>query len=80
MKIPYGDLSPTALQAIVHEFVTRDGTDHSGIERRIASVLRQLADGRVELHFDERSETCNILPIGFEPPLAQDDAEDPRRP
>lgn len=62
MRIPSKLLSPTALRAVVEEFVTRDGTDHSSVERRIESILRQLDAGRVELHFDDETKTCNILP------------------
>ncbi len=53
MGIPHRQLSPTALRAVVEEFVTRDGTDHSSVENRIELVLRQLDVGRVELHFPE---------------------------
>lgn len=60
MRIPHTQLS---LRAVVEEFVTRDGTDHSSVERRIAMVLLQLADGRVELHFDGKTQTCNITPL-----------------
>jgi hypothetical protein len=63
MRIPHAELSPTALRGVVQEFVTRDGTDHSSVERRIEAVLRQLDAGRVEVHFDEESETCNIVPV-----------------
>jgi uncharacterized protein len=60
MLIPTTLLSAAALRAIVEEFVTRDGTDHSPVERRIESLLGQLAAGQVELHFDDASKTCNI--------------------
>ena len=63
MRIPSTLLSPAALRAVVEEFVTRDGTDHSLIERRIETVMRQLDAGIVELHFDDKTETCNILPV-----------------
>jgi uncharacterized protein YheU (UPF0270 family) len=63
MRIPHTQLSPTALRAIVEEFVTRDGTDHSSVERRIEAVLRHLDAGLVEVHFDDETETCNILPV-----------------
>ena len=62
MRIPHLQLSPAALRAVVEEFVTRDGTDHSSVEPRIELVLRHLDVGRVELHFDQETETCNILP------------------
>lgn len=64
MLIPPASLSPDALRGVVEEFVTRDGTDHSPVERRIETVLNQLATGSVELHFDETSRTCNIVPSG----------------
>ena len=64
MHIPHSQLSPVALRAVVEEFVTRDGTDHSSVERRIETVLRQLDAGRVELHFDDAAKTSNILPVG----------------
>ena len=64
MRILHTLLSPTALRAVVQEFVTRDGTDHSSVERRIETVMHQLDAGIVELHFDDTTETCNILPAG----------------
>ena len=74
MRIPYTELVPATLRAVVQEFVTRDGTDHSSVERRVESVLRQLNAGRVELHFDEQTETCNIVTVeaGNTPPISQD--------
>ena len=42
--------------------MTRDGTDHSSVERRVEEVLRQLDAGCAELHFDDETKTCNILP------------------
>ncbi len=64
MLIPHTSLSPTALRSVLQEFVTRDGTDHSSVDRRIESVLRQLDTGHVALHFDADTKTCNILPKG----------------
>ena len=63
MHIPHRQLSPTALRAVVEEFVSRDGTDHSSVEHRIELVLCQLDVGGVELHFEPETETCNILPL-----------------
>jgi uncharacterized protein YheU (UPF0270 family) len=62
MRIPHLQLSPATLRAVVEEFVTRDGTDHSSVEKRIDRVLRQLEVGSLELHFEQETETCNILP------------------
>jgi uncharacterized protein YheU (UPF0270 family) len=68
MIISHALLSPTTLRAVVEEFVTRDGTDHSSVERRIEMVIRQLDTGRVKLHFDGNAETCNIVPVEEKPP------------
>jgi len=73
MRIPHTLLSPVTLRAVVEEFVTRDGTDHSSVEQRIEKVMRQLDAGRVELHFDGKTETCNILPAEENPPAADRD-------
>ena len=63
MKIPHATLSPIALQEVVEEFVTRDGTDHSGVEQRVTTILRQLENETVELHFDSETSTCNIVTV-----------------
>jgi uncharacterized protein len=62
MHVPHQLLTAGALRAIVEEFVTRDGTDHSAVEQRIELVLRQLDAGSIELHFEKETVTCNILP------------------
>jgi uncharacterized protein len=61
MLILHRLLTPGAVRAIVEEFVTRDGTDHSAVNQRIEQVLRQLGVGTAELHFDHVTATCNIL-------------------
>ena len=63
MRISHTKLSSATLRAVVQEFVTRDGTDYSCVERRIEHVLRQLEAGRVALHFDDQTETCNIVSV-----------------
>ena len=73
MLIPPELLSSAALRAIIEEFVTRDGTDHTSTERRIETVIRQLEAGSVVLHFDDESKTCNILPVEDEPPAGDAD-------
>jgi uncharacterized protein YheU (UPF0270 family) len=67
MRIPPTLLSSAALRAVVEEFVTRDGSGHSLVERRTEAVLRQLDAGRAELHFDGKTDTCNIPPVGENP-------------
>lgn len=64
-KIQYDQLSPEALQGVIEEFVTRDGTDYGEVEvpleTKIAQVLSQLKSGKAVIVFDQESETCTIL-------------------
>ena len=62
MLVSHRNLSSSAIRAIIEEFVTRDGTDHSLVEGRIKVVLQQLESGLVEIDFDRASVTCNIVP------------------
>ncbi|MCL4153886.1 UNVERIFIED_CONTAM: hypothetical protein GTU68_026123 [Idotea baltica] len=61
MLIPHQELVPSTLRKVIEEFVTRDGSDISSIDARIEAVLKQLENGRAELHFDDDSKTCNII-------------------
>ncbi len=65
VKIPHDQLSPEALEGVVEEFVTRDGTDYGEyevpLETRISRVVSQLRSGRAVIVFDPESETCNIF-------------------
>ena len=62
MHVPHTLLSAAALRAVVEEFVTRDGTDHSDTENRVEAVFAQLNAGSVELHFDNDTQSCHIRP------------------
>ena len=62
MIIQYDKLSPEALQAIIEEFVTRDGTD-TGYEKKsfendVAMVKRQLKRGEAVIVYDKSIELC----------------------
>jgi hypothetical protein len=50
----------------VEEFITREGTDYGQVEvdleTKVMQVLRQLKKGEAAIVFDEKSETCNIVP------------------
>jgi hypothetical protein len=65
VKIPYEQLSPEALDGIIEEFVTRDGTDYGitevPLETKISQIFRQLKSGKIVIVFDEKSQTCNLL-------------------
>jgi uncharacterized protein YheU (UPF0270 family) len=65
VQIPVDSLSRQALDGLIEEFVTRDGTDYGTEERSLddkrASVRRQLVDGAIVVVFDPESETSNII-------------------
>ncbi len=65
VKIPYKQLSSEALQGVIEEFVTRDGTDYGeyeiSLETKISQVLKHLKSGKAVIVFDQKSETCTIL-------------------
>lgn len=66
MKIPYQELADATLDAIIEEFITREGTDYGNyeysLEQKVAQVKRQLHRGEVCITFDPLSETCQLLP------------------
>ncbi|UJJ32124.1 YheU family protein [Halopseudomonas maritima] len=54
MLIPYQMLEPTTLDALLEDFVTRDGTDNGyedSLERRVLQVRRILEKGDVLIVF-----------------------------
>jgi uncharacterized protein YheU (UPF0270 family) len=63
VRIPLEQLSDAALHAIVEEFVTRDGTEHTEGDRKVAQVMALLERGDAEVWFNERTRTCNILRV-----------------
>ena len=65
VEIPIETMSREALDGLIEEFVTRDGTDY-GIEERTLekkkdAVMSQLTRGDVVIVFDPESQTCNIV-------------------
>lgn len=66
MLIPHDQLSPDTLQALIEEFINREGTDYGeqeiSIETKVSQIKRQLDEGDIVIGFDEHSETCTLLP------------------
>ncbi|MBW2735452.1 MAG: YheU family protein [Deltaproteobacteria bacterium] len=65
VQIPLEALSPEALDNLIEEFVTRDGTDYGATERSLddkkRAVVRQLHRGEVLIVFDPETQTSNLL-------------------
>lgn len=66
LRIAIDRLSATALDGLIEEFVTRDGTDYgeheTSLESKKRSVRRQLERGDIVIVFDPTTESCNIVP------------------
>ena len=65
IPIPPGQLSSEALQGVIEEFITREGTDYGEVECSLAEKVRQVREllrtGAARIVFDTRAETCTIL-------------------
>lgn len=65
MEVPWQEIAPATLDALLEEFVTRDGTDYGEAEfsvaDKVAQVRGQLRRGDVVLVFDELTESVNLL-------------------
>jgi uncharacterized protein YheU (UPF0270 family) len=73
VQIPMDRLSDDVLDALIEEFVSRDGTDLADAQSKIAQVRTQLRRGQIVIVYDEESETTNIVPKDYDPKK-----EDPR--
>jgi uncharacterized protein len=65
MIIPYKQISPEALQGLIEEFITREGTDYGEVEfslaEKVKQVEQQLARGDIAIVFDSTTESVSIL-------------------
>lgn len=64
LEIPWSRLDTATLDAILEEFVLREGTDYGEQEADLASkkndVRHQLQSGRAKLLFDPINNSCQI--------------------
>ncbi|MFP6662894.1 MAG: YheU family protein [Deltaproteobacteria bacterium] len=67
VEVRWQELSAEALDGLIEEFVTRDGTDYGAQERDLASrkqdVRRQLERRKVRIFFDQTSGSINLRSI-----------------
>lgn len=65
MIIPPQSLPEETLQAILQEFISRDGTDYGveelTLEEKIARLYPQVLSGEVVIVFDERTQSVQLL-------------------
>jgi uncharacterized protein YheU (UPF0270 family) len=64
-RIPVDKLSQEALQGVIEEFISRDGTDYGEIEAspetKFKQVKYKLENRLAVLIFDDETETTNIF-------------------
>jgi hypothetical protein len=74
--VPYDQLAPLTLRALIEEFVTREGAVHGhadvAMESQVADVQRQLRAGKVVIVFDHETESCTIRPREEAPRIGPD--------
>ena len=65
MIIPPHELHPDTLNALIEEFVTRDGTDYGdeevSLSEKVSSVKLRLSSGDAVILFSESTGQCNIV-------------------
>ncbi len=65
MLIPYQQLAPATLEALIEAFVLREGTDYGDTELsladKVALVLQQIKQGQVVICYSEQEETVDLL-------------------
>lgn len=68
MEIPFRQLTPEALQGLLEEIASRDGTELTPVAHKVATMKAALEAGRLKLVFDPASETCSLA----EPPVSSE--------
>ena len=65
VEVPHTALDAEVLQALLEEFVSRDGTDYGEQERSLASkvadVRRALERGEARIVFDPETNSANVV-------------------
>ena len=65
MIIPYHEISQEALQALIEDFVTRDGTDYGddemSMQEKADQLLLSLKSGELMISYNEETESCGLV-------------------
>jgi uncharacterized protein YheU (UPF0270 family) len=65
LDVPFEQISPDTLRAMIEEFVTREWSELSDsgytLEEKVEQVIQQLQDRKAKVVFDLTTETCNIV-------------------
>jgi uncharacterized protein YheU (UPF0270 family) len=67
VRVPYTELAPDLLHAVVESYVLREGTDYGerefSLADKVAHVMAQLKRGDASVVFDPDTETVSIVNI-----------------
>lgn len=65
IEVPWREIAPETLDALIEEFVTREGTEYGETEvplaRKVAQVREQLRRNDVCIVFDEALQSVNLM-------------------
>jgi len=65
VEVPYTEIEPATLRAIIDDLVTRDGTDYGDVEKTLEqkanALMRQLELGEAKLVVDLTTETIGLM-------------------
>lgn len=72
IRVPYERLSADALESIIEDFVSREGTDYGmeefSFEDKKSQVMTQIRKGKVIILFDPYAESCHLVLADQLPP------------
>jgi uncharacterized protein YheU (UPF0270 family) len=64
IEVPWTELAPATLRALVQSFVLREGTDYgvheTPLESKVEQVMQQLRRGEAQIVFDPDTESVDI--------------------
>jgi hypothetical protein len=65
MLIPFQQLNPDTLNALIEAFVLREGTDYGdsdiSLSGKVQMVLQQLQQGKVVIVYSEQEESVDLM-------------------
>jgi uncharacterized protein YheU (UPF0270 family) len=65
MLIPYNELPAATLQALIEDFVTRDGTDYGqdemSMSEKAGHLMALLKTGELLITYNEDTESCGLV-------------------
>jgi len=65
VAVPYAELAPDLLHAVVESYVLREGTDYGerefSLAEKVAHVIGRLKRGEAQIIFDPETESVSIV-------------------